>query len=133
MGLGLILFKAHVVGSVFLVFLIAFLGGIMFLGLGFTISGIAKTVESVPAIANLVVFPMLFLSGIFFPTDAMPHWLHTIVQYLPLTYFAHAMREVMASGAGFMDIWKDLAWMGGWAVVLIVLSNITFGFEEKRQ
>lgn len=133
MGLGLILFKAHVVGSIFLVFLISFLGGIMFLGLGFTISGIAKTVESVPAIANLIVFPMLFLSGIFFPTDAMPHWLHTVVQYLPLTYFATAMRDVMANGFGFMDIWKNLAWMAGWAVVLVTLSNFTFGFEEKRQ
>jgi len=131
-ALGVLLLKAHVIGSYFLILLIAILGGIMFLGLGFTISGIAKTVDSVPAIANLIVFPMLFLSGIFFPTNAMPNWLQHVVQYLPLTYFANAMREVMANGAVFLDIWKDLAWMGGWVVVLITLAIFTFGFEQKR-
>lgn len=131
-ALGVLLLKAHVIGSYFLILLIAILGGIMFLGLGFTISGIAKTVDSVPAIANLIVFPMLFLSGIFFPTSAMPNWLQHVVQYLPLTYFANAMREVMANGAGLLDIWKDLVWMGGWSVMLITLAIFTFGFEQKR-
>lgn len=131
-SLGVLLLKAHVIGSYFLILLIAILGGIMFLGLGFTISGIAKTVDSVPAIANLIVFPMLFLSGIFFSTSAMPNWLQHVVQYLPLTYFANAMRAVMANGSGFLDIWKDLAWMGGWVVVLITLAIFTFGFEQKR-
>lgn len=36
------------------------------------------------------------------------------------------------NGAGFLDIWKDLAWMGGWVVVLITLAIFTFGFEQKR-
>lgn len=131
-GLGILAFKAHVVGNPFLLALIAILGGIMFLGLGFIISGIAKTEESVPALANIIVFPMLFLSGIFFPTSSMPDWLQHIVKYFPLSYFAHAFREVMANGAGFVAIRSDLAWMLGWAVVLISLAVYAFRFEEKR-
>ncbi len=131
-AVGIIAFHSHVLGSPLLILLISFLGGIMFLGLGFTISGIAKTVDAVPAIANLIAFPMLFLSGVFFPTDAMPNWLQHVVNFLPLTHFANAMRDVMANGAGISGIATDLYWILGWAIVLIVLANFTFGFEEKR-
>lgn len=131
-ALGLYLFHAHVIGSYWLVLLISILGGFMFLGLGFTISGLANTVDSVPAIANLIVFPMLFLSGVFFPTTAMPEWLQRFIQYLPLSYFTNAMREVMANGAAISAIAKDLYWMGAWAVVLVILAIVTFRFEERR-
>ncbi len=131
-ALGVWLYHSHVYGSYWLVLLISTLGGIMFLGLGFTISGIAKTVDAVPAIANLIVFPMLFLGGVFFPTDAMPIWLQHIVQYLPLSYFSNALREVMANGAGFSVIAYDVYWMAGWAAVLVVLAMLTFRLEERR-
>lgn len=130
--LGAIVFKAHVFGAWWLIALIALLGGLMFLGLGFTISGLAKTVDAVPAIANIIVFPMLFLSGVFFPLSAMPDWLQKTVQYLPLTYFAHAMRQVVAEGEGFLSIRTDLLWMATWAALLLVLAVVTFRFEERR-
>jgi lipoprotein signal peptidase len=43
------------------------------------------------------------------------------------------MRQVMTKGAGFSVIAHDIWWMLGWAVTMIVLANVTFGFEEKRQ
>ena len=132
-SLGVFAFHAHVVGSYVLMFLIAVLGSIMFLGLGFTISGLATSVEAVPAIANLMVFPMLFLGGTFFPIESFPHWLGSIAKFLPLTFFADAMRQVMTKGATFGQISHDIWWMLGWAIVMVVLANITFGFEEKRQ
>ncbi|MFA6909101.1 MAG: ABC transporter permease [Patescibacteria group bacterium] len=131
-AIGVLIFKSHIVGSYWLILPSVIVGGAMFLGLGFTISGLAKTVEAVPAIANLIVFPMLFLGGTFFPLDTMPSWLQGIVQFLPLTYFSHALREVMANGSGFDAIKTDLLWMTGWAVVLIILANVTFKFEERR-
>ncbi|MDP2684668.1 MAG: ABC transporter permease [bacterium] len=131
-AVGVFLLHTQVLGSYFLILLIAILGGIMFLGLGFVISGLSKTVEAVPAIANVVAFPMLFLSGIFFPMDAMPVWLGNIVQYLPLTYFANALRDVMGGGAGFGDVATDIYMMLAWSVVLILLANYTFSFEKKR-
>lgn len=130
--IGVMAFHSHVVGSYLLILPAIILGAVMFLGLGFAISGLAKTVDAVPAIANLIVFPMLFLGGTFFPTDAMPGWLQGIVQYLPLSYLSHALREVMANGAGFSTIGRDLAFMSGWAVLLIVLAIFTFRFEERR-
>jgi len=129
---GALVFSSHVYGAWWLIGLIVLLGGIVFLGLGFTISGLANTVDAVPAIANIVVFPMLFLSGIFFPTSSMPEWLQSVVTYLPLQPFAHALREVVANGAGITSLGHDFLWMGIWAIVLVALANLTFRFEEKR-
>lgn len=128
---GLILFHAHVVGSYPLLFLCVVLGALMFLGLGFSISGVAKTVESVPAIANLVVFPMMFLGGTFFAVENMPSWLQVIAKFLPLTYFSTALRDVMTKGAGFFDIWPDMLGMLIWGIILITVATYTFRFQER--
>lgn len=129
---GALVFKTHIYGNPLLILLTVLLGGIMFLGLGFTISGLSKTVDAVPAIANIIIFPMLFLSGIFFPTSGMPNWLQHVVVYLPLQPFAKALREIVGNGAGFNAIRGDLAWVTGWAIVLVFLAIFTFRFEEKR-
>lgn len=131
-GLGLILFKVHVVGSYGLLALCVFLGALMFLGLGFSVSGLAKTVDSVPAIANLIVFPMLFLGGTFFSVSNMPSWLQVIAKVLPLTYFSGALRDVMTKGSSLWDIRYDMLAMLAWAVVLIAVATITFRFQEKE-
>lgn len=130
-GLGLVLFKVHMVGSYFLLALCVLMGAAMFLGLGFTISGLAKTTESVPAIANLVVFPMMFLGGTFFAVSNMPTWLQMIAKFLPLTFFSTALRDVMTKGAGFMDIGVDLLGMLIWGAILITLATYTFRFQER--
>jgi ABC-2 type transport system permease protein len=132
---GVLLFKVTIVGgaiSYLWILLTVILGAIMFLGLGFTISGLSKTVESVPAFANLIVFPMLFLGGTFFPVDAMPTWLQYIAKILPLTYFSSALRDIMNKGAGIAQIYPDLIVMFIWALVLVGLAILTFRFEEKR-
>jgi ABC-2 type transport system permease protein len=131
-AVGVLLFGAQVIGSYWLMLICIILGAIMFLGLGFAISGLAKTVEAVPAIANLIVFPMLFLAGTFFPTETMPDWLETIVNYMPLTHLSHSLREIMNHGVGFAEIQTDILWMLGWSVILVILANFTFGLEEKR-
>ena len=129
---GLILFKTQVIGSYALLFLCVILGSLMFLGLGFSISGLAKTTDSVPVFANLVVFPMMFLGGTFFAISSMPAWLQFIAKFLPLTYFSTALREIMTKGSGFGIIWPDILGMTVWAVILIAIATYTFRFQERE-
>ena len=131
-GIGIVLFKVHVVGSYALLALCVLLGTAMFLGLGFTISGFAKTVDSVPVIANLLVFPMMFLGGTFFAISSMPPWLQMIAKFLPLTFFSTALREIMTKGAGIGDIGWDIVGMLVWGAILIFLATITFRFQERE-
>jgi ABC-2 type transport system permease protein len=130
--MGILMMDAVVVGSYWLILLCILLGALMFLGLGFTISGIAKTVESIPALANLIVFPMLFLGGTFFPISGMPHWLQSIAKFLPLSFFSTSLRDVMTKDASFGAIKYDLLGMVVWGVILIVAATYTFGFQERE-
>lgn len=131
-GLGILLFNVHIIGSYLLLLFCVILGAIMFLGLGFTISGLSKTVDSVPAIANLVVFPMLFLGGTFFAISNMPPWLQHVARFLPLTFFSTALRDIMTKGASFSDIKWSILGMLVWGVALIALSTLTFSFQERE-
>jgi ABC-2 type transport system permease protein len=129
---GLVLFKVHVVGSYWLMLLCVILGALMFLGLGFSISGVAKTTDSVPVFANIVVFPMMFLGGTFFAISSMPAWLQLIAKFLPLTFFSTALREIMTKGSGLSIIWPDILGMVVWSIILIALATYTFRFQERE-
>jgi len=61
------------------------LGALSFIGLGYLIAAFAKSVESASGISSAVNFPMMFLSGIFFPLAALPIFLTPVVRALPLT------------------------------------------------
>ena len=47
---------------------------------------------------------MMFLSGTFFPIDAMPPFLQAVARLIPLTYLADALRQVMVGGAAFAPL-----------------------------
>ena len=128
--LGIVQFHVHVAGAFWLLAVCVVLGSLMFLGLGFTVSGLSKNTESVPVLTNLTVFPMLFVGNVFFSISNMPTWLRTIAQYLPLTYLSSGLRGVMTDGAGMMQIKGDLIGMTVWATVLIALSVYTFSFQD---
>src|SRR6185503_14498971 len=86
-ALGVLAYNVHVAGAWWLLTLSVILGSLMFLGLGFTISGLSKNTESVPVLSNILVFPMMFLGGVFFSVSNMPVWLQHVAKYLPLTFF----------------------------------------------
>jgi ABC-2 type transport system permease protein len=130
-AVGVLILDATVVGSYWLIALVALFGAFMFLGLGFTISGLASTVDSVPALANLFVFPMLFLSGVFFRLSSMPSWLQGFAEFLPLTHFAASLRAVMTEAASLGDIGYNLCIMLAWSAVFLATALVTFSFQER--
>lgn len=107
------------------------LGAFTFLGLGFTISGLSKTTDTVPVLANLTVFPMMFLGGTFFAVENMPSWLQVIANVLPLTYFSDAVREIMTKGTGIAGLWPDFLGLIVWAAILYTLAIFTFRMQEQ--
>ena len=128
LGVGL-WFGLHLVGSIVLLLGVSLLGSIIFLAIGFAIAGWAKNEDQAAPLANLVSLPMTFLSGVFFSRDAMPDFLRTITDYLPLTYLNHALRTVVNDGAGVTDIGGDLLGMAVWAVIAFVIAVRLFKWE----
>ena len=128
LGLGMA-FGLHLIGSIALLLLVALLGAVIFLAMGFAIAGWAKNEDQAAPVANLVSLPMLFLSGTFFSRDAMPDLLASITSYLPLSYLNDALRRIANDGAGIGDLGGDLLGMAVWAVVAFVVAVRLFSWE----
>jgi ABC-2 type transport system permease protein len=90
-------FGAHMTLTVWLIpFLI--LGPMLFSSLGMLVGTVTKSVESASVLGNIITFPMMFLSGTFFPIATMPMYLQNFAHVLPLFYIVEGLNNVMVYG-----------------------------------
>lgn len=127
--LGMKFFHLHLIGSIVNLLIVATLGTIVFLAFGFGIAGWAKEENQAAPVANLVSFPMLFLSGVFFPRDGFPHYLKVITDYLPLTYLADAMHRIANEGASLAMVRVDILGLIVWGLVAFAIAVRLFRWE----
>jgi ABC-2 type transport system permease protein len=114
---GAALFGAHLDYALMIIpFLI--IGPLFFVSLGMLVGTISRSVESAAVVGNLITFPMMFLSGTFFPVSQMPMYLQNVAHVLPLFYMIDGLNQVMIYsnfGQALFDV-----------EVLLVLSAIVF-------
>ena len=127
LGLAKLIFNLDIVGSLFGVAVFIFLGSLAFLTIGFFVAGVSRKQESATALAQLISFPMLFLSGVFFPLDLAPVWLQDVAKALPLTYLVDGLRQVMVYGASLVSLWGDLL-----ALVLTIAIGLALAVRFFR-
>ncbi len=114
---GTYLFGAHIAVSLLILpFLV--LGPLFFVSLGMLVGTVSKSVESAAVVGNLITFPMMFLSGTFFPVSQMPAYLQNVAHVLPLFYVIDGLNQVM--------VYNNLGPMLTDALVLLVASAIVF-------
>jgi ABC-2 type transport system permease protein len=118
--LASILFGVTIQGSILLVFGLLLLGVFSFVGLGVVLTSFAKDQETAMMIMMTLMFPMMFLSGVFFPVQ------QSISKVLPLTYAADALRKVMVLGAGVPEIATELSVLIVFGVVMIAIAVPVF-------
>jgi len=116
--LAIFLFGVTVHGSILLIAVIVLLGVFSFVGLGILVSAVASEQETATQLLFMFQFPMLFLSGVFFPIQQMPKAMQYISYALPLTYAVQALRKVMILGAGLLEVRNEL-------IILLVFGAIT--------
>ena len=104
-------------------------GAIQFSGLGMLIAGLIKDIESANAASNAIVLPMMFLSGVFFPLDSAPEFIHIISSLLPLKYLIDGLRFGLISGFPEGAL-ISLAITFGLAVVFVIIGSITTKWQE---
>ena len=108
---------------------LSFLGGILFLAIGLAISSLAPNEDSAPALANLVTFPMLFLSGVFFPIDFLPTIISYISNLLLLTHLAEGIRLSALYGNSTFTTIPQLGITFAWLAVSFFICAISFKWE----
>ncbi|MFW6196306.1 MAG: ABC transporter permease [Thermoplasmatota archaeon] len=126
--LGVALFGVQVYPGPLAMILIL-LGSLAFSSVGMVMGGIIKDVEAASGAGNAIAFPMMFLSGAFWPIENMPEYLQTVAKVLPLYYFHQGLRSIMIldnpseSGLAFAVI-------GGFALIFIIIAIKTTSWKE---
>lgn len=121
---------AVVVGNLVSLYFVILLGAIIFLCLGFSLGSIAKTQQSVQAIGNIVIFPQMFLSGIFYPIEMLPELVQPLASILPLSFIASALREISVNGLGLIEIAPDMIGIAVWMVLGFLIATRYFVWRE---
>jgi len=123
-------FGVSIIGSALELGVVVLLGIALFLSVGFSMGSIAKTQQAIMAIGNLVTFPQMFLSGIFYPIDILPELIQPLARLLPLSFLADAVRDIVIDGAGLSDILPSLAGLLLWSVAALLLAIRLFRWKE---
>ena len=126
---ALTVFHLDIVGNLFELALFLIVGIIMILGIGLALGGWAKNERQVAPLANIIVFPMMFLSGTFFPRFLMPEWLQNVSSFLPLTPVIDGIRLILNEGKNLVDILPQLGLIGVWMVVIYFIAFKVFRWE----
>ena len=97
--------------------------------MGLAIGGWAKNERQAAPLSNIIVFPMLFLSGTFFPRYAMPIWLQHVTNYLPLTPVIDGVRLIATEGYHLTQVGPQLGLMAIWTVIIYAIAFKVFRWE----
>jgi len=122
-------FGFNIVGNYIELAIFVILGILTIFGIGLAIGGWAKNENQAAPLSNIVVFPMLFLSGTFFPRFSMPEWLQQVSSYLPLTPIIDGIRMIATEGKHLIDIGPQIGLTLLWAAVIYAIAFRVFRWE----
>ena len=122
-------FHLKVVGNYLELAIFLAYGIIMILGIGLALGGWARNERQAAPLGNIIVFPMMFLTGVFFPRFLMPHWLQGVTNYMPLTPVIDGGRLIITEGKSIFDLGSQLGIMSVWLVIIYIVAFKVFRWE----
>lgn len=126
---AVVVFDFNMRGDYISFLLFTIISTICLFGFGMAIAGWAKDSNQAAPLSNLVSFPMMFLSGVFFPVFLMPDWLQKVTQFIPLTPVVEGLRRITTEGQTILELGPQLAVIAAWTVVIYVIAFKTFRWE----
>jgi ABC-2 type transport system permease protein len=127
-AVGIFAYSANITLTVWLIPFIL-IGPTLFSSLGMLVGTVTKNPETAGVIGNIVTFPMMFLSGTFFPISIMPTYLQTIAHVFPLFYIIEGLNNVMVY-ANYMGAMFDLGVIALITVIIFVAAVRLFKWRE---
>lgn len=126
---AVLVFGVSMRGDFLSVALLVILGTVTLFGIGLAAGGWAKNENQAAPLGNLIAFPMMFLSGVFFPRFLMPEWLQSISDFFPLTPLVDALRLVITEGKTILDVGPEVGLLAIWAVIIYIVAFKVFRWE----
>ena len=119
-------------GSLFWILAVSTLYILLALSLGLLISNVAQTqLVALLMSAMVLLMPVVMLSGMLFPVEAMPTVLQWISAIVPPRYYIQAMRKLMIMGVGIEDVANEVAVLASMTVVLLAIALKKFNVRLK--
>jgi ABC-type multidrug transport system permease subunit len=116
-------------GSYWLLLLSLILGALSIISLALIVAARLANQEAANGLLNLISWPMMLLSGVWFSLEGSPEWVQLVAQLLPLTHLIQAARMIMLDGAGVMAIGHHLLILLLMSAVCIALGARLFRWE----
>lgn len=116
------LYDLTIVGNWLLLLGAVVLGNLFFTSLGYMLICFVSSIETASALIQLVQFPMIFLSGIFFPIGMLPDFIKPVVKILPLTYLGDLLRQIMLGTSGQYSIGFNYLVLSTWLVFTVLIT-----------
>jgi ABC-type multidrug transport system permease subunit len=116
-------------GSYLALALVFLSGAIALISMGLTVSARVRSEELADGLLNLISWPMMILSGVWFSLEGTNVWAQRLAEFLPLTHMVDAARRVMLDGAGVTDVAFEVVLLLGIALVLLTASARAFRWQ----
>jgi ABC-2 type transport system permease protein len=126
MSAGTWLFEVPLRGNLFGLLVGTLLYLMTTLGVGLLISTLSGSQQQAFLGGFLFVMPAILLSGVMTPIRAMPEWLQLLTYLNPLRYYAEVMRSTLLRGAGFVELWRQLAALAVFGAAVLAIANARF-------
>jgi ABC-2 type transport system permease protein len=123
---GHFLFEVPIIGSLALLYVLAFVFIAANLALGLVFSTVARTQQQAMQMSFFFLLPNILLSGFMFPFEGMPRPAQILSTGLPLTHFLRIVRAITLKGGDFADVQRELLWLAGILGVLIAFASTRF-------
>ena len=130
-GIGLLpVFGLQLTGTWWLAIPVFLLGILAFFAIGMLVGAFCRTEEAATGAANIVVLPMAFLSGTFFPIDQSPPWMRTISQAFPLRHMNDGITDFLVRGQGAGALVVPCLVLAAFTLVVGTIAATVFKWED---
>ncbi len=126
LAIGVLWFGIPIHGSIVLLLELSAVFLVTSLGLGILVSTVSKTQQEAMMLTFMLLLPSIFLSGYFFPIDAMPPFLQAVSRLVPLTYALVIVRSILLKGSDFALLAGEVAALAAFGLGVMVLASLRF-------
>lgn len=127
---ALLMFGFQIRGSFLAYLVFAILGTTSFAALSVWFGARTNNTAAYNGRVNLLVLPMMMLSGIWFSRSGFPDWLSSIIDYVPLAALVDGLRKIALEGAGLTDVGFQIAVLSGYTLLGIVAAKMRFKWYD---
>jgi ABC-2 type transport system permease protein len=132
LGIGALpVFGLRLVGTWALALPVFLLGVLAFFAIGMLVGAFCKTEEAATGAANIVVLPMAFLSGTFFPIDQSPPWMQSVSNVLPLRHMNDGIMDFLVRGQDASALVVPCLVLAGFTLVVGAIAAKVFQWEDS--